>query len=212
MSLATRCRSRQTTRALKPKRTGAYEGDDCSDMDDTGPSASSGFSKMKRFVMTWEGRAFLEWERGDTDEGSIPTTSKKKPAMSRKGKEKMIYSDDEVVGVPGEGSSESCAFVSSRTRSAAVSSSMNPISLQSFLAPSRPLFIARSTLRPSSPDHPQAFINPMPTQQEIIEYYNLQLEKPRNQDVDDAFGDVGDEMDQDYSQDDEMDQGFSLCD
>jgi hypothetical protein len=38
------------------------------------------------------------------------------------------------------------------------------------------------------------------------------LEKPRNQDVDDAFGDVGDEMDQDYSQDDEMDQGFSLCD
>jgi hypothetical protein len=35
------------------------------------------------------------------------------------------------------------------------------------------------------------------------------LEKPRNQDVDDAFGD---EMDQDYSQDDEMDQGFSLCD
>jgi hypothetical protein len=50
----------------------------------------------------------------------------------------------------------------------------------------------------------------MPTQQEIIEYYNLQLKNPRNQDVDDAFGDVGDEMDQDYSQDDEMDQGFSL--
>jgi hypothetical protein len=69
----------------------------------------------------------------------------------------------EVVGVPGEGSSESCAFVSSRTRSAAASSSMNPIASQSFLAPSRPLFIARSTLRPSSPDHPQAFINPMPT-------------------------------------------------
>jgi hypothetical protein len=41
-----------------------------------------------------------------------------------------------------------------------------------------PTFIARSTLRPSSPDRPQAFINPMPTQQEIIEYYNLQLEKP----------------------------------
>jgi hypothetical protein len=40
----------------------------------------------------------------------------------------MVYSDDEVVvGVPGEGSSESCAFVSSRTRSAAASSSMNPI-------------------------------------------------------------------------------------
>ncbi len=53
----------------------------------------------------------------------------------------------------------------------------------------------------------------MPTQQEIIEYYKLQLENPRNQDVDDAFGDVGDEMDQDYSQDDdEMDQCFSLCD
>jgi hypothetical protein len=49
----------------------------------------------------------------------------------------------------------------------------------------------RSTLRPSSP--PQAFINPMPTQQKIIEYYNLQLENPRNQDVDDAFGDVDDE-------------------
>jgi hypothetical protein len=64
---------------------------------------------------------------------------------------------NEVVGVvPGEGSSESCAFVSSRTRSAAASSSMNPIASQSFLAPSRPLFIARSTLRPSSPDHPQA--------------------------------------------------------
>jgi hypothetical protein len=87
---------------------------------------------------------------------------------------------------------------------------LNHISSQSFLAPSRPLFIARSTLRPSSP--PQAFINPMPTQQEIIEYYNLQLKNPRNQDVDDAFGDVGDEMDQDYSQDDKMDQGFSLCD
>ena len=52
----------------------------------------------------------------------------------------------------------------------------------------------------------------MPTQQEIIEYYKLQLENSRNQDVDDAFGDVGDEMDQDYSQDVEMDQGFSLCD
>ncbi len=84
----------------------------------------------------------------------------------------MVYTDDEVVGVPCEGSPESYAFVSS---------SMNPIASQSFLAPSRPLFIARSTLRPSSPDHPQAFINPMPTQQEIIEYYNLQLENPRNQ-------------------------------
>jgi hypothetical protein len=87
---------------------------------------------------------------------------------------------------------------------------MNPIASQSFLAPSRPLFIARSTLRPSSP--PQAFMNPMPAQQEIIEYHKLQLENPRYQDVDDAFGDVDDEMDQDYSQDDEMDQGFSLCD
>ena len=62
----------------------------------------------------------------------------------------------------------------------------------------------------SQSDYQQVIINPMSTQQEIIEYYKLQLENPRNQDVDDAFGDVDDEMDQDYSQDDEIDQGFSL--
>ncbi len=96
------------------------------------------------------------------------------------------------------------SFVSSRTRSAATSSSMNPIASQSFLAPSMPLFIARST-----PCVHLLFLRSLLTLCPLSKRLKNTTIFNRNQDVDDAFGD---EMNQYYSQDDESDQGFSLRD